>query len=325
MPRSGADATDSVGSEAAAALARELLPLRTSAAVEERALAYVMRLARASWIALYRPREGAFCRSKWISQGGDAMAPEWLGEGASEAPIDELRVDSCRTEAESVRWGGAAFVVQIPAEFAARPIIMLIGPSDDGFSETPPEPIRAVAEVCGEALRNADLIDRLSSQVFVDFVTGLFNRRAFEEHLTVELDRARRYERPLSILLLDLDGFKEVNDSFGHAVGDQVLRSVGEILRAIFRTTDRVCRYGGDEFAVIFPETAKDDVLRLAERLRRRVAGINVNGERRSGITASIGVSSYLRDADGLAELVARADQALYRAKSEGRNQVTAA
>ena len=161
--------------------------------------------------------------------------------------------------------------------------------------------------------------------MFIDFVTGCYNRRAFEEHLTVELVRARRYERPLTMILMDLDDFKLVNDGLGHAAGDYTLKRVGEVLRAAFRTTDRVCRYGGDEFAVIFPETPKEEVVRLAERLRRQIAAIFPDQHNPIPISASIGVAGFPFDGAQADDLVQAADRALYRAKLEGRNQVVSA
>ena len=171
---------------------------------------------------------------------------------------------------------------------------------------------QALAEL---ALRNEELA-LLAAR---DEQTGLYNRRRLDELLTAEIERARRYNRPLSIMLLDIDKFKTVNDTHGHLVGDSVLLKTAEQLRGSVRSCDLVGRWGGDEFLIICPETAPDAVLLLAERLRYGYAerAFPVAG----GLTVSIGVASY-RKGQLAKDLLSTADVALYRAKENGRNQV---
>ena len=160
---------------------------------------------------------------------------------------------------------------------------------------------------------------KLKSMAITDGLTGLKNRRAFNERLTEEFQRAVRYERPLSILLMDVDHFKLFNDTFGHPAGDEVLRAVAESLRAMARTTDFVARYGGEEFVVLLPDTDIDGAMVLAERFRRAIAARP--WDKRS-ITVSIGVATLSEDASGAAELLNQADEALYHSKRAGRNRV---
>jgi diguanylate cyclase (GGDEF)-like protein len=136
---------------------------------------------------------------------------------------------------------------------------------------------------------------------------------------------ARRYGRPLSLVLLDIDHFKRVNDDFGHEVGDHALQRIGRAVRHTFRNTDSACRYGGEEFAMIFPETAKDEGYRLAERLRILIETLPPNAEVPRSLTASFGVSTFPDDADDATELIRAADRALYQAKASGRNCVVLA
>jgi diguanylate cyclase (GGDEF)-like protein len=152
-----------------------------------------------------------------------------------------------------------------------------------------------------------------------DALTGLATRRAGRDALEREVQRATRYGRPLSLILFDLDRFKAVNDRYGHAAGDRVLRSIARLALKTVRDTDLVARWGGEEFLVICTETGQDEAVRLAERLRRRIAHLHV--ARRRMVTASFGVAAFARgeEAPALAE---RADQALYRAKRGGRNRV---
>lgn len=166
---------------------------------------------------------------------------------------------------------------------------------------------------------NAEL-ERLAS---FDALTGLYNRRRFEEAATAEIDRARRYGRPFSLLLIDLDHFKQVNDTRGHNAGDAALRQAAQTLLSAVRTTDLVARYGGEELGVLLPETGAEEARQVAERIRHAIGGTPVSHEGDSFIiTASLGGAQYAVADDGLARLVGRADAALYRAKQGGRNRV---
>src|SRR5213594_4061222 len=166
---------------------------------------------------------------------------------------------------------------------------------------------------------------RLEKLAATDALTGCLNRRALSEALANELDRARRYSLALTILLLDIDRFKSINDGRGHITGDSVLRQVGELLIREARSVDIVARYGGEEFVVVMPETAMEGAMIFAERLRRRVEQRDFAdpGEDPLHLNVSIGLASFpderVHSADSFVSL---ADQALYRAKNEGRNLV---
>jgi diguanylate cyclase (GGDEF)-like protein len=182
--------------------------------------------------------------------------------------------------------------------------------------------LRALADSSAIALRNAELLDRLRAQATIDPLTGCHNRRGFDEILGTELGRARRYDRPMSLVLLDIDHFKRINDDFGHEVGDNALQRIGRAVRHTFRSTDSAARYGGEEFALVFPETAKDEALRLAERLRALIEQLPPNSEVPRALTASFGIASFPDDASDAMELIRAADRALYQAKANGRNRV---
>jgi len=182
--------------------------------------------------------------------------------------------------------------------------------------------LRALADSSAVALRNAELLDRLRAQATIDPLTGCHNRRGFDEILELEFSRAKRYKRPLSLVLLDIDHFKRVNDEYGHEVGDNALQRIGRAVRHTFRSTDSACRFGGEEFALIFPETAKDEAERLAERLRVLIETLPPNAEVPRSVTASFGVAAYPDDGRDIATLVRSADRALYLAKANGRNRV---
>ena len=171
-----------------------------------------------------------------------------------------------------------------------------------------------------EALRVARArIEELSRR---DPLTGLTNRRWLDEVLLLEVERARRYGAPLSVVMVDLDHFKAVNDSHGHTVGDQVLRGAAEALSGAARITDVVGRYGGEEFLLVLPNTELDEAVRMAERLRLAVRAMPVSF-RDEPVTGSFGVAAWAPD-DSAAGLVERADEALYEAKRGGRDRVAA-
>ncbi|MBC7502556.1 MAG: diguanylate cyclase [Herminiimonas sp.] len=176
--------------------------------------------------------------------------------------------------------------------------------------------------------RVAARTSELKAMSLRDELTGVANRRAFDERLQEELGRGRRNRQPVSLLIIDIDHFKKVNDSFGHPVGDACLRLMGAALNAqCHRSADFVARYGGEEFAMILPDTDTSQAIVFAERVRGAVAQIVLEiGEVRHPITASIGVASDIGNANTtLAELISHADRSLYAAKAAGRNCVIAA
>jgi diguanylate cyclase (GGDEF)-like protein/putative nucleotidyltransferase with HDIG domain len=179
----------------------------------------------------------------------------------------------------------------------------------------------AVAGLLVQALRNRveELVHRLTDAARTDPLTGLQNRRAFEEIFKAELERSKRSNRQLSVLVGDLDHFKLVNDQFGHPAGDAALVKVGQLLRSSRREIDPVARTGGEEFALILPETSGQDGYVVAERLRAAVEGAFT--EENVALTMSIGIASYPDDGDDVDGLMAAADQALYAAKELGRNR----
>ena len=166
---------------------------------------------------------------------------------------------------------------------------------------------------------------RLEALATTDPLTRVLNRRALLDRLTAEVDRARRFSSSLSLLLLDVDHFKQINDTAGHLAGDSVLRQLGALLEEAVRKVDVVARYGGEEFVAILPGTSTEGGAVFAERLRERVAeqAFDIGGAVPVHLTVSIGIASFPSARVLTTEdLFARADEALYRAKSGGRNQV---
>jgi two-component system, cell cycle response regulator len=183
----------------------------------------------------------------------------------------------------------------------------------------------SIVAVCLENCVNQERLHRLS---LVDMLTRVENRRAFQLSIDKEIARASRQREPLTLMLADLDHFKSINDHHGHQVGDRVLRAVAQEIAGMLRKTDHVCRYGGEEFALILPNCDRSLALDVAERIRQRVAGMRVISD--SGITVpvslSLGLTCWTQPAEtgsGLAErLMQLADTAMYRAKSSGRDRI---
>jgi len=168
----------------------------------------------------------------------------------------------------------------------------------------------------------ASLTGRLRELAMIDSLTGVLNRRAFLDHADGEWVRHRRHSHALSCLMVDVDGFKNINDTFGHAAGDAVLQHIGALLRATLRASDLPARLGGDEFIALMPETDLQGAMATAERLLGRVVSRPLTILDQSlGATLSIGVATA-EGCNSLEELMARADKALYRAKREGRARV---
>jgi diguanylate cyclase (GGDEF)-like protein len=171
-----------------------------------------------------------------------------------------------------------------------------------------------------ELAEEAEALERLACS---DGLTGLNNRRHFLVLANNEWARFQRYKRPLALLMTDIDKFKSVNDTYGHDVGDEVIKAVANVLQASKRTTDIVGRLGGEEFAMVLPEATVDRAVRAAERFRQLVANCVISaGDQRVPVTISLGVASADEQTSGIEEMLKQSDLALYEAKHTGRNRV---
>jgi len=179
------------------------------------------------------------------------------------------------------------------------------------------------------SVENVDLHETVQRQAVTDELTGLFNHRRFQEVMTQEVERARRYGQEMGLIMLDIDNFKRVNDTYGHLQGDMVLREVARVLRQSSREIDEPARYGGEEMAVALPQTDLEGAFRFAERVRRRIEALDLpllDGDGTLKVTASFGAASLATSTgDGKDALVAAADAALYRAKRSGKNRTVRA
>jgi len=192
----------------------------------------------------------------------------------------------------------------------------------NAFTEADLQLLVTFAATATTAIQNAQLYTEVQKQAITDPLTGIYNRRGFFELGRREVERAHRFGRPLTALMIDIDLFKQVNDTQGHLIGDQVLAGVGSLIENELRQVDLPGRYGGDEFIALLPETDLNNAFQAAERLRKSITqGVYLTENEPVHVTASIGLAELEQPGDTLESLIERADQALYLAKQTGRNR----
>jgi diguanylate cyclase (GGDEF)-like protein len=216
-------------------------------------------------------------------------------------------------------------ILAVPLEYAGQilGVMEMVSTADDRrFTEDDLGLLTPFADFAAIAINNARNFRRIEDLTLTDEWTSLYNARFLHRCIEEEVERANRYHHPVSVVFLDLDHFKRVNDTHGHRTGSTVLREVADVLWTIVRNTDRPARYGGDEFVIVMPETDKGGATSLGERIRETIAskafatrdGVNVR------ITASLGLATYPDDASDAKTLLDTADRAMYVGKARGRN-----
>ena len=250
-------------------------------------------------------------------------------EQRSVVAIPDLSASADRTLGNSVLLLRIRSVVCVPVmieeEVAALTYVYTTNSSSRLFSQPDVQLAVAISHQTALCIQRARLLDnarRLEQLAAIDSLTGLSNRRHIFELAEREFQRARRYGRPLTAMMLDIDEFKQVNDRYGHATGDEVLRAVAVRCRENLREIDLLGRYGGDEFLVLLLENPVNEARSVAERLRRCIADVPVVTDRQQlSVTISLGAATLTADCPGLPALLNDADAALYAAKKAGKNR----
>jgi diguanylate cyclase (GGDEF)-like protein len=201
-------------------------------------------------------------------------------------------------------------------------VLTLHSSQPNAFRDDELHSLESVADICASSIQNAHYLERVKQLAYLDGLTGIFNRRFFELRINEEIERARRHELNLAVVMADIDQFKKLNDEFGHLLGDEVLRQVSSLFHQQLRKMDVVCRYGGEEFAILLTQTNAQHALGVAEKLRRLVESWQFPGVPRT-VTISAGVAAFPEHGTTRDELVRAADTALYVAKQVGRNRVS--
>ncbi len=274
----------------------------------------------------------------------DALAVRGLGEAQSvrlrELLIEDKRIDlDVFREIEIIDHGpllevlreagievACVLAVPIRGQDKESGIWWILG-EGEGFSEDDLDSARIVAGQAGLSLFNAEKYNQAREKAFVDDVTELYNARYLHKATEHEIQRAERYGSTLSVLFLDIDRFKQVNDRYGHLVGSRTLKQLGQVLSGCVRQVDTLARYGGDEFTILLVDTQAEAAKNVADRIRRTVEETWFDGGRDGALrlTLSIGVGTYPSDGRSREGLLDVADKAMYRAKSLGRNRVCTA
>jgi len=254
----------------------------------------------------------------WVAKSGQPLIAEDAYQDHRFAPwVDELTGFKTKSVA----------CVPLISKGRVLGVIELLSKEHKAMSKEDIELLSALSDFAAIAIENARFVEKIKQLTVVDDVTGLYNSRYLYTLLETEISRSLRYHAPFSLIFLDLDHFKVVNDSHGHLVGSRLLKEVGQLYKFCLRTIDWAIRYGGDEFVIILPRTGKKEAILVCQRLRRVLneatffekENLNVS------ITASFGISTFPDDARDKEEIIKLADQSMYLVKKSGRNGIAVA
>lgn len=264
-----------------------------------------------------------------VLSGGLEVTPTGAPPAALDMLVGAGEAEALVTGENGERMSDAGSVLTHPLQAAGGGVIgsLSVWRAGRPFAENERDLFHYLASQAATSLDNVALHETVQRQAVTDELTGLFNHRRFQEGLAQEIERARRFDAPLGLVMLDIDNFKSVNDTYGHQVGDQVLAAVSDVLRQNSREIDEPARYGGEELAVVLPGTDLEGAYNLAERVRQGIEALEfpLGGGRELKVTASFGAASLPESAGDQSSLIAGADTALYAAKRSGKNRTVRA
>jgi len=254
----------------------------------------------------------------WVALNGESLLiPDVSRDPRYTSHIDEMTLFATRS------------IVCVPIKIRDRVlgvIQLLNSEEEDHFSDKDLPLLTTIADFAAIAIDNARSFEQVNRMVITDDLTGLYNARHMHNLIEYEVERAFRYHNSVSLVFLDLDHFKLVNDTYGHLTGSRLLSAIGGVIRENIRKSDIAARYGGDEFVIVLPETDKTGALIMASNMRNFIKRYRLKLEdgNEVGVTASLGIASYPEDASTKDELVTMADQAMYEVKAASRDGVKA-
>ncbi|MEP7326038.1 MAG: GGDEF domain-containing protein [Gemmatimonadota bacterium] len=303
---------------------RLLSSVHSTEETEQLVMDFIAEVFFAWWACLYRLENGLYVPKTFRALNDDSK-PEPLDQARLDAafPIGSGPVRTEEVSLASVVDPRTKVLISLEAGTERMAILSLgarISGKNYGVAEF--ELAGTLSFAAAIALKNAHLVEQLHSAATTDGLTGLYNRRAVEQRLDAEISRANRHSLTTTVVLIDLDYFKQVNDTMGHAAGDRLLVLMAEILRQQCRTLDAVGRLGGDEFLVILPMTAPDEAMVFVSRVLHDIKGLESTHPEFGRQSVSLGIAAAPRHGNAVGSLLAAADVALYRAKNSGRNAV---
>jgi diguanylate cyclase (GGDEF)-like protein len=308
-------------------VARLLSSAHSAEETEQLILDFMAEVFFAWWACLYRP-DGSVLVPSGYRALNDHPKPEPLDRSAVERALPPGSAASRTDDVLLAALFGSDAKLLVPLDAGAERMgVVVLGPriSEKPYGRAELELGGTLSFAAAIALKNAELVEQLHSAATTDALTGLYNRRALEERLGAEISRSQRHQLHTSILLLDLDRFKTVNDTMGHAAGDRLLVLLAAILRQQCRTLDVVGRLGGDEFLVILPMTRPDEAQTFVDRVQEQLRELERMHPEFGQCTVSMGVAEAPTHGSSVTTLLAAADAALYRAKRGGRDMVAVA
>jgi diguanylate cyclase (GGDEF)-like protein len=308
-------------------VARLLSSVHSVDETEQLILDFMAEVFFAWWACLYRP-EGESYTPKVFRSLNDRLRPAPIDRAALDQvlPTGSASVGANDVAVATLVGPGAELVVPLDAG-AERMAVLVLGSriSDKLYGRAELELAGTLSFAAAIALKNSELVEQLHSAATTDELTGLYNRRALEERLAAEISRSLRHQLHTSVLLIDLDRFKVVNDTLGHAAGDRLLIQVGKVLRQQCRALDVVGRLGGDEFLVILPMTKPAEAQVFVARVQASIRDMEQHNPEFGPCTLSMGIAESPKHGTTVSSVLAAADTALYKAKRAGRNAVEVA
>ncbi|MFL5521719.1 MAG: diguanylate cyclase [Gemmatimonadales bacterium] len=308
-------------------VARLLSSVHSTEETEQLILDFMAEVFFAWWACLYRPEGGRFVPRVFRALN-DRRRPVPVDAAAldHEVPPGSAALHTNEVGVAQLFGGGAEVVVPLDAG-AERMAVLVLGPriSDKPYGRAELELAGTLSFAAAIALKNSELVTQLQSAATTDELTGLYNRRALEERLGAEISRSLRHQLRTTVILVDLDRFKNVNDTLGHAAGDRLLIEVAAVLRRECRTLDVCGRLGGDEFLVILPMTRPEEAMVFVSRVQAGFARLEQLHPEFGSCSASFGLAECPEHGTTVHSVMAASDAALYRAKRGGRNAVTVA
>ena len=313
---------NAIARETTAVLDQEQLLIKVCTVIQETfQVGHVSVLLREDDGLLLRASHGRFTACAAAGGRLPANAGLWGRVLASSQSLIEDDVQACPEYVGFYKETKSRMGIPLVSFGQTLGVLMLESEQTGNFQLGDVESLEAVADICATAIQNAHYVERVKQLAYLDGLTGIFNRRYFELRVMEEIDRARRFNTGMAVLMIDIDQFKRLNDEFGHLLGDEVLRQVSSIFHGQVRKIDVVCRYGGEEFGILLSQTNPQHSLQVAEKLRRLVENWQFPGVPRP-VTISAGVATFPDHGTTRDELVKSADAGLYAAKQSGRNRV---